>query len=92
MKPLPDRLRDYAELPPALALEKWDTLCEDMRRAAARIDNIETAGMCRTCKASSSKLHGECRTCHRYRERHGTPRPAHLTKRQPELNRRGLTA
>lgn len=92
MKPLPERLQEYASLPPAVALAKWDAICEDMRRAAQRIDTIEEAGRCRTCKANPAKMHGECRTCHRYRERNGSARPAHLHQRQPELNRRGLTA
>lgn len=92
MKPLPERLRDYASLSPALGLEKWDALCEDMRRAAEQIENVEQAGTCRTCKANPSKVGGECRTCNKYRQRNGSPRPKHLTQRQPELNRRGLTA
>lgn len=92
MKPLPERLLDHASLSPAVALAKWDTICEDMRRAAQRIDTVEEAGYCRTCKANPAKVGGECRTCNKWRQRHGTPRPKHLTERQPELNRRGLTA
>ena len=92
MKALPDRLKDHAELPPAVALAKWDAICRDMKAAAERIDTIEDAGRCRTCKANPSKIGGECRTCARYRSRNGSSRPAHLTERQPELNRRGLTA
>lgn len=92
MKPLPERLTDYASLPPAVALAKWDTICRDMKAAAERIDTIEEAGRCRTCKANPAKLGGECRTCRKYRDRNGHSRPEHLTRRQPELNRRGLTA
>ena len=93
MKPLPERLRDHASLPPALALAKWDEVCADMKRAAERIDTVEEAGRCRVCKANPSKLNGRCRTCQRYFDRNKVERPAHLTQRQPELNwSRGRTA
>ena len=93
MKPLPERLRDHASLPPALALAKWDEVCADMKRAAERIETVEEAGRCRTCGSNPSRLNGECRPCAMYRKRNGHSRPEHLTKRQPELNwKRGKSA
>lgn len=43
---------------------------------------------CPTCGTNPVRANGECGTCYEYRRRHGgAARPAHLARRQPELNR-----
>jgi hypothetical protein len=44
--------------------------------------------ICPTCETNPVRAGGECGTCHEYRRRNGRARPAHLARRQPDLNRR----
>lgn len=43
---------------------------------------------CPTCQTNPVRANGECKTCGEYRRRNGRPRPAHLARRQADLNRR----
>lgn len=44
--------------------------------------------ICPNCETNPVRANGRCHTCDEYRRRHdGAERPAHLARRQAELNR-----